>query len=121
MPKRIMIVDDQAFVLKLLTVQLVAHGYVVLAASNGEEMMAKLTAFKPDAIVLDVMMPGLDGVQLADRLAQVPATANIPIIFHSALISPHQPEDSPANPHHHYLGKSFEPEALLKLLQRIGV
>lgn len=116
-----MIVDDQPFVLKLLTVQLVSHGYVVLSAANGEEMMAKLAVFKPDAIVLDVMMPGLDGVQLAERLGQVPATASIPIIFHSALISPRQPEDSPANPNHHYLGKSFEPEALLNLLKRIGV
>lgn len=113
--------DDQPFVLKILTVQLVAHGYVVLSASNGEEMMAKLSAFKPDAIVMDVMMPGMDGVQLADRLGESPATATTPIIFHSALISPRQPEDSPTNPYHHYLGKSFEPEALLNLLQRIGV
>lgn len=121
LPKRILIVDDQPFIIKILTVRLVAHGYVVLSASNGEDLMAKLSAFKPDAIVMDVMMPGMDGVQLADKLGQLPATATTPIIFHSALISPDQPQDSPANPYHHYLGKSFEPEALLKLLWRIGV
>ena len=121
MSKRILIVDDEPFVIKLLTVRLVSHGYLVLAATNGEELMAKLATFRPDAILMDVMMPGMDGVQLAERLGLVPGTAAIPIIFHSALISPDQPQDSPSNPYHHYLGKSFEPEALLGLLKRIGV
>jgi len=120
-PKRILIVDDEPFVIKLLTVRLTANGYVVLAATDGLDMMAKLSTFRPDAIQMDVMLPGMDGVQLAERLGQMPSTENTPIIFHSALISPDQPQDSPSNPHHHYIGKSFEPEALLALLNRIGV
>ena len=121
MPKRILIVDDDPIVIKVLTLLLVAHGYLVLTASNGEDLMAKLSAFRPDAILMDVMMPGMDGVQLAERLGQMHATAITPIIFMSALITPDQPQDSPSNPYHHYLGKSFEPEALLGLLKRIGV
>jgi len=120
LPKRILIVDDDPTVIKVLTLLLVAHGYLVLTASNGEDLMAKLSAFKPDAILMDVLMPGMDGVQLAERLGQMHATATTPIIFLSALITPDQPQDSPSNPYHHYLGKSFEPEALLELLRRIG-
>ncbi len=119
MAKRILIVDDEPFIIKLLTQRLVANGYLVLAANNGADLMAKLAAFKPDAILMDVMMPGLDGVQLADQLGQMPGTAHLPIIFHSALISPDQPQDSPTHPHHHYLSKSFEPEPLLELLHRV--
>ena len=121
MPKHILVVDDEPFVLKILTRQLVAHGYVVLSATGGSDLMAKLATFKPDVILLDVMMPGLDGIQIAEQLARGKATAQIPIIFLSALISPYQPQDSPANPRFHYLGKPFEPETLLKLLGRIGV
>lgn len=121
MPKHILIVDDDPIAIKILTRLLVGRGYLVMAAANGEDLMARLTAFKPDAILMDVMLPGMDGVQLAERLGQIPATAATPIIFLSALISPDQPQDSPINPRHHYLCKSFEPEVLLELLKRIGV
>lgn len=120
MPKHILIVDDDPIAIKVLTRLLVAHGYLVLAAANGEDLLARVTAFRPDAVLMDVMLPGMDGVQLAERLGQMPATASTPIIFLSALISPDQPQDSPSNPRHHFLGKSFEPEALLELLKRIG-
>lgn len=121
MPKRILVVDDEPVVIKVLTPHLVAHGYVVLSAANGTELMAKLPTFRPDIILLDVMLPGMDGVQIAEQLGRFPATAAIPIVFMSALISPYDPQDSPSNPRHHYLGKPFEPETLLKLLRRIGV
>ena len=121
MPKRIIIVDDDPGILKILTKRLVAEGYLVLSAANGADLAAKLPTFRPSAILLDVMMPGMDGVQIADQLARFPTTAPIPIIFLSALISPYDPQDSPANPRHHYLSKPFEPEVLLALLKRIGV
>ena len=121
MAKRILIVDDEPFIIKLLTVRLTASGYVVLGAKDGLDMMAKLAGFKPDAILMDVMMPRMDGVQLADMLGQMPSMSHVPIIFNSALISPDLPQDSPTNPNHHYLSKSFEPEVLLELLKRIGL
>ena len=121
MPKRIMIVDDEPLVIKALTPLLVAHGYLVLAASNGADLLAKLPAFHPDAILLDIMMPGMNGYQVAEQLARFPATAGIPIVFLSALISPYEPQDSPAKPTHHFLGKPFENDTLLKLLKRICV
>ncbi len=121
MTKRILIVDDEPFIIKILTLRLVANDYLVDAAGDGIEMMAKLAAYKPDAILMDVIMPCMDGVQLADLLGQMKGLADIPIIFHSALISPEMPQDSPSKPHHHYLSKSVEPEVLLELLHRIGL
>ena len=56
---------------------------------------------------------------MAKQLEQEPATAAIPIVFCSALISRDSPEDFPSNPNYHYLGKPFEPETLLDLLKRI--
>ena len=66
-------------------------------------------------------MPGLDGRQVADHMANSPATASIPIVFISALISPFHSQDSPSNPLHHYLGKPFDENVLRDLLKRIGV
>jgi len=119
--KKILVVDDEPNIVMILTRRLMANGYLVLSATSGEGLQAKLNAFRPDAILLDVMMPGQDGTQIAERLSKLPSTASIPIIFISALISPHHPQDSPSNPFHHYLGKPFEPEVLLALLRRIGV
>jgi CheY-like chemotaxis protein len=121
MPKRIIVVDDDPTISMIITRRLVANGYVVLPASSGADLMAKLPAFKPDAILLDVMMPGMDGVQVAEVLGQRPNTASLPIVFLSALISPDHLQDSPTNLLHHYLGKPFEPDVLLNLLKRIGI
>ena len=121
MSKRILVVDDEPGIVRILTRRLMANGYLVLSAASGQEALAKLATFRPKAILLDVMMPGMDGVQLAERLGKLPATAATPVIFISALIGPDHPQDSPSNPLHHYLGKPFEPEALLALLQRVGV
>lgn len=119
--KQILIVDDDPIAIKIFTARLVANGYLVDAASDGAAMMAKLATFKPDAILLDVMMPRVNGVQQADILGRIPGMADIPIIFHSALFPPSLPRDSPSNPHHHYLSKSAEPEELLALLKQIVV
>ena len=121
MAKRILVVDDEPDVVMIITRRLVANGYVVLSVANGEGLIAKLTTFRPDAILLDVMMPGQDGLQIAKHLGKTPGTATIPIVFISALISLHHPQTYPTNPLHHYLGKPFEHEVLLGLLKRIGV
>jgi len=121
LPKRIMVVDDDPTIVKILTKRLLAHGYVVMSANGGPDLLTKLSTFRPDGILLDVMMPGMDGVQVAERLGRTYSTSRIPIVFVSALIGPDHPQDSPTNPLHHYLGKPFEPEILIRLLQRIGL
>ncbi|HSX80223.1 MAG TPA: response regulator, partial [Candidatus Saccharimonadia bacterium] len=82
----ILIVDDEIQNRKLLEVLLRPEGYVTLSAANGEEALALIARRAPDLILLDVMMPGMDGYQVASLLKANPVTANIPIIMVTALI-----------------------------------
>ncbi|MEA2764213.1 MAG: hypothetical protein QOK07_617 [Gemmatimonadaceae bacterium] len=84
-PPRVLIVDDERRNAELLKVMLVPEGYVLLTATSGEDALALLADQQPDLILLDVMMPGMDGYQVATRIKQNPATNNIPVIMLTAL------------------------------------
>ena len=77
----ILIVDDEIQNRKLLEVLLRAEGYLTLSAANGEEALAAIAKRAPDLILLDVVMPGMDGYQACRRLADDPVTRTIPVIF----------------------------------------
>ena len=81
----ILVVDDEIQNRKLLEALLRPEGYLTLSAANGEEALALIAGQAPDLILLDVMMPGMDGYQVASTLKADPATANIPIIMVTAL------------------------------------
>ncbi|MBP0017051.1 MAG: EAL domain-containing protein [Cyanobacteria bacterium SBLK] len=81
----ILIVDDNPANLKLLFRFLKESGFKVLVASDGESAIAKVEQVLPDLILLDVMMPGLDGFETCDRIKKNPLTQDIPIIFMTAL------------------------------------
>ena len=82
---RVLIVDDERRNRDLVEVMLSGEGYNLLTASSGEEAMQTVVNERADLIVLDVMMPGLTGYEVATRLKADPATAHIPIIMLSAL------------------------------------
>ncbi|WP_411565170.1 EAL domain-containing protein [Pseudomonas orientalis] len=84
-PATLLIVDDEPQVRKLLETLLQHEGYQTLSASNGEEALQLVAQQPPDLILLDIMMPGMDGYEVATRLKANPVTANIPIIMLSAL------------------------------------
>lgn len=85
-PATILIVDNEIANCKLLEALLRPEGYLTLSAANGEEALAMIAKRAPDLILLDVMMPGMDGYQVAGILKANPATANIPIIMVTAEI-----------------------------------
>jgi len=80
-PSRILIVDNDARSLQLLEMLFKAEGYVTETATNGEDALKFIPGFRPDLIVLDVILPGIDGFQVAGRLKLDPATKTIPIIM----------------------------------------
>ena len=84
-PPRVLIVDDERRNAELLKVMLLPEGYVLLTATSGEDALALLADQQPDLILLDVMMPGMDGYQVAAKIKQNPATNNIPVIMLTAL------------------------------------
>jgi two-component system KDP operon response regulator KdpE len=77
-PTRVLVVDDEPAIRRFLHVTLEAHGYVVAEAENGREALAAVTAWHPDAIVLDLGLPDIDGVEVARSLRE---WSRIPIII----------------------------------------
>ncbi|MEO0540318.1 MAG: adenylate/guanylate cyclase domain-containing protein [Cyanobacteria bacterium P01_A01_bin.105] len=81
----LLIVDDTPDNLRLLSTALREHGYTVRSAINGALALSSAQMIKPDLILLDIMMPGLNGYEVCERLKADPKTSDIPIIFISAV------------------------------------
>lgn len=88
---RILLVDDDRLTLVFLADGLRKHGYVVATASTGEEALAVIERFDPHLIVMDICMPGISGVEAAERIR---ALRDIPVIFLSAYEDPEVLRDS---------------------------
>lgn len=80
-PKRILTIDDDPNVIKILEKWLHNAGYEVLAALNGSEGLSRARAEIPDLILSDMMLPDINGVDIAKKLRADPATQGIPVIF----------------------------------------
>jgi two-component system alkaline phosphatase synthesis response regulator PhoP len=81
---RVLVIDDEAPIRLLCRVNLEAEGMEVLEAADGPSGLAKAKSRRPDVILLDVMMPGLDGWRVAEELLEDPTTQEIPIVFLTA-------------------------------------
>jgi CheY-like chemotaxis protein len=84
MAEKILVVDDDLDTLKLVGMMLQRQGYTIVAAINGAQALSKVTAEKPDLILLDVMMPDIDGFEVSRRIRSDPAFASIPILMFTA-------------------------------------
>jgi pilus assembly protein CpaE len=84
MSEKILIIDDDVDTLRLVGLMLQRQGYQISAASNGEQGLAKAFEENPDVILLDVMMPDLDGYEVTRRLRKNPATKSTPILMFTA-------------------------------------
>ena len=78
---RILIVDDSPTEMSILTGMLEKHGHVVLKAENGADGVALARQEKPDAVLMDIVMPGLNGFQATRQLSKDPETNHIPVIM----------------------------------------
>ena len=84
MARTILVIDDEPELVKLLDYNLSKAGYLVLSAKDGEAGLAAARKHAPDAIILDVMMPGLDGWEVCKRLRQDPSTSALPLLMLTA-------------------------------------
>jgi DNA-binding response OmpR family regulator len=84
MSTRVLVIDDESPIRLLCRVNLEAEGMDVLEAADGPSGLEKARAENPDVILLDVMMPGLDGWRVAEELLDDPRTGSIPIVFLTA-------------------------------------
>ena len=82
--KKVLVVDDSPTDQHLLTQLLEKHGYTVVTANNGEEGVRKAKSEKPDLVLMDIVMPGMNGFQATRSISKDPATATIPVIVCSS-------------------------------------
>ncbi len=83
--KRILLVEDDDALASVYQMRLEAEGFTVRRVANGEEALAAALAFKPDLVLLDVMMPKVSGYDVLDILRNTPETANLKIVMLTAL------------------------------------
>ena len=116
-PKRILVIDDDRQVSLALSVRLKAAGYEVDVAGDGESGLEKLSAVVPDIVLLDMRMPGIDGVEVMRRMKQDPQLADIPVIFVSANAQETAKRAALGAGGKIFLEKPFESRALLEAIQ----
>ena len=87
MSTRILVVDDEPDAIELIRFNLKASGYDVITAEDGEEALSKARKFSPDLILLDVMLPEVDGLEVCKILRRDPATSSLPVIMLTAKAS----------------------------------
>ena len=116
---RVMAVDDDPVIRGLLEVNLEMEGHEVVTAVDGEDAIAKARAVLPDLILLDVMMPRVNGWQAAEVLKSDPTTRDIPLIFLSARALESDMRKGVALGVDHYVTKPFDPIELMELVSRL--
>lgn len=119
MAKTILICEDDDLLVDLLEYRLNASGYRVVVARDGGEALARIAQSTPDAIVLDAMMPVLDGFEVLRRLRENPQTRTTPVIMLSARKQENDIVAALKLGANDYVVKPFIPEELLARLSRL--
>jgi DNA-binding response OmpR family regulator len=119
MAHRVLVVDDDPVIVRLLEVNLSLDGYEVETATRGEQALERATETSPDLLILDVMMPGLDGWDTCRRLREQPRFADTPVVFLSARSQDDDRSKGLDLGPVAYLTKPFDPIRLMELVRRM--
>jgi two-component system alkaline phosphatase synthesis response regulator PhoP len=114
---KILVVDDEAYLLQILDFSLGAEGYDVVTAEDGEQAIQKAKTEQPDLIVLDIMMPKIDGYEACRKLKQDPGMKDVPVILLTAKGRDIDRKLGLEVGADDYITKPFSPS---KLLEKIG-
>lgn len=119
--KKILVADDDNNVLFLITEMLTRQNYQVFQAVNGDQALREAGSLHPDLMVLDIMMPGIDGIEVCRRVKASPDTRDIRVIMLTAKTSGRDIEAGLAAGADHYLTKPFRINELTnKIKELIG-
>jgi two-component system OmpR family response regulator len=92
--KRIMYVDDDPDLQDIVRLSLETRGgFTVTCCDSGNQAIEEIATFKPDLVILDMVLPGMNGLQLLERMRKLRGTPSIPVIFLTSKISPHHVEE----------------------------
>jgi DNA-binding response OmpR family regulator len=117
--KRILVVDDTEDIVKLVKMYLEHHCYEVIIARDGQEGLEKAKTEKPDLIVLDLMLPKMDGYKVCGLLKKDTRYAKIPVIFFTAKAQEKDVKLGQEVGADAYITKPFEPEVLLAKIKEL--
>lgn len=116
MANRILVVDDEPPIVRLMEFVLARQGHEMLVAVNGEEALEKIRAYRPDLVLLDIMMPRIDGYEVARILRADPDFAQLPIIMLSAKAQEEDVRKGLDVGVNEYITKPFSPEHLVHVV-----
>jgi len=115
---RVLLVDDDPVIVRLLQVNFRLEGYEVDTAAGGEAALQRIREGLPDVVVLDVMMPGVDGWEVCARIKEDPEAKDVPVIFLSARAQDEDLQRGYALGVDEYVTKPFDPVHLLEIVRR---
>ncbi len=118
MDRTILIIEDEKLIIVSTQMVLEAAGFRVESAMNGEEGIAKARELSPSLILLDIMMPGIDGWETLTRLKRDPETADISVIIFTAREHSRGHQKSAEMGAADYFRKPFEPDELIELVEK---
>lgn len=120
MAKKILVIDDDDVVIEMLQAGLEQKGYQVRCVRSGREGLERVRLDRPDLIILDIIMPGMDGTEVARLLRESDKTRNIPIVFLTVLW---EKNETAMNPHDFgvnvVIGKPFKLDEMLEKIERL--
>lgn len=119
MPRKILTVDDEKHIVRLIQVNLERQGYEVVTANDGREALEKVDSERPDLVILDVMMPYMDGFEVLQNMKRNPSTRDIPVIMLTAKAQDADVFKGWQSGVDCYLTKPFNPMELISFVQRI--
>ena len=119
MSKRILVVDDEMYIVNILDFTLAGEGWDVVSASNGEDALRTLLKFEPDLVILDVMMPRIDGVEVCRAIKARDESAETPVIMLTAKDRDKDKEDALEAGADLYLTKPFSPSRLVQEIRNL--
>lgn len=117
--KKVLVVDDEPYILRSLRMILEMEGYMVDTATDGLEALKKVSESKPHLILLDIMMPHMDGYEVAKRLKEDPSTSDIFILILTAKGQEKDKIHSLSLGADEHLTKPFSPNKLLERVKEI--
>jgi DNA-binding response OmpR family regulator len=118
MERTVLIIEDEKLIIVSTQMVLEAAGFRVESATNGEDGIAKARSLTPDLILLDIMMPGIDGWETLTRLKRDPETSAIPVIIFTAREHARGHQKSSEMGAADYFRKPFEPDELIELVEK---
>ena len=119
MKAEIMVVDDEEYIREMLSLLLGLHGFTITEAEDGLDAWHKITDHRPDVIILDVMMPRMDGITLCEKLRANPHTADLPIIMLSGKTHMGAEEEGLAAGANYYMWKPMKTAELVANIQNV--